>query len=273
VKLGIIADLHGGLAQDADQRLDAFLTSMARQKCDALIQMGDFAFPNEKHKSFAEKFNAAHKEVVHVIGNHEFDYGLTRQDCFRSWGIDASHYVRDIGGIRFIVLDGNEKRPSHRGGYPSHIGENQQRWLKEQLRSSEIPVVVLSHQPLAGHAAIDNAAELQSLLANFKSKILLCINGHSHLDALYRKEGVSYLHLNSASYYWVGGETRMAYYSEPLFTTLTINSRCGTIEIAASSGRWSDKSPEQIGYFDNPASPPREMVTPQIRARTLGTNL
>ena len=72
IRLSVIADLHGGLAVDAETRLDAFLTAMQAKKTDALVQLGDFAFPNEKHQSFADKFNAAHKNTIHVIGNHEF---------------------------------------------------------------------------------------------------------------------------------------------------------------------------------------------------------
>lgn len=270
IKLGMIADLHGGLAKDAASRLDKFVEAMASQDCDALIQMGDFAFPNAKHKNYAENFNAAHDEVIHVIGNHEFDFGLRREDCYRHWGIDASYYSRDIGEIRLIVLDGNETgSPTHRGGYPSYIGKSQQRWLEEQLQSSERPIIILSHQPLAGHSAIDNADELQTLLGKFASKILLCINGHSHLDALCRKAGIAFLHLNSASYYWVGGEVRMAYYTKPLFTTLSMDLGKGMLEIAPASSRWRDKSPEQIGYFDSQTAPPREMVTPQIRSRKI----
>ena len=48
IRLGVIADLHGGLAVDAESRLDTFLNSMADKNVDALIQMGDFAYPNQR---------------------------------------------------------------------------------------------------------------------------------------------------------------------------------------------------------------------------------
>lgn len=266
VKLGVIADLHGGLAADADIRLDAFLVAMKATECDALVQLGDFAYPNEKHQRFADKFNAAHEQTLHVIGNHEFDFGLTRDDCFKAWGLKAAYYRRDIGDIRILVLDGNETgSPTHRGGYPSYIGEIQKQWLSSELQDSKKPVLILSHQPLAGTSAIDNAAEIQQALAEFKSKILLCLNGHSHVDSLVQIDGVPYLHINSASYYWVGGETRMAYYRDPLFTTVTVDADSGTIEVAASRSTWKEKSPKQIGYFEKENAPPESIVTPQIR--------
>ena len=134
IKLGVIADLHGGLAVDAAPRLNSFLNAMSNEECDALVQLGDFAFPNAKHQAYADKFNAAHDTTIHVIGNHEFDFGLTRTDCFKAWKIDASYYQRDVSGLRILVLDGNEKgSPTDRGGYPSYIGPQQQRWLARIL--------------------------------------------------------------------------------------------------------------------------------------------
>lgn len=266
IKLGVIADLHGGFAADAAARLDSFLKSMSAQECDALVQLGDFAFPNEKHQAYADQFNAAHNETIHVIGNHEFDLGLDRTDCFKAWGIDASYYRRDIRGLRVLVLDGNDKgSPTSGGGYPSYIGPRQQEWLTQELESSDKPLLILSHQPLAGSSAIDNAPEIQRILANHASNIVACLNGHSHVDALVQIAGVPYLHINSASYYWVGGETRMAYYTDPLFTTITIDSATATLNVSAATSTWKTKSPKEIGYFEAEDRPPESIVTPRIR--------
>ncbi|MEC8554254.1 MAG: endonuclease/exonuclease/phosphatase family protein [Planctomycetota bacterium] len=266
IKLGLITDLHGGLAVDADERLDLFLKAMETQKCDALVQLGDFAYPNAKHQTYADKFNAAHDTTIHAIGNHEFDYGLKRKDCFQAWGIDAAYYSKDLAGLNVIVLDGNEKGSTgYKGGYPSYIGEQQLNWLEQELSRSTKPVLILSHQPLAGRIAVDNAAAVQELLSGYKSKIIACLNGHSHVDSLYLERDVPYLHINSASYYWVGGKTRMAYYTKPLFTTVTIDPEQATMEVAPKAGEWGDKSPKKIGYFDRKDAPPEAIVTPQIR--------
>ena len=266
IKLGVIADLHGGLAVDADSRLDAFIATMKKESCDALVQMGDFAYPNKAHQAFADKFNSAHDQTIHVIGNHEFDYGLKRSDCYRAWGIKSSYYRKDIGSVRILVLDGNDKgSPTHRGGYPSYVGKPQLKWLEQELNDSKKPILILSHQPLAGVSAVNNAKDIQKLLARFKSKILLCLNGHSHVDSLVQVDGVSYLHINSASYYWVGGKTRMAYYTDPLYTTLSIDPESATITATPVKSTWKGKSPADIGYFERKNAPPRSIVTPQIR--------
>ena len=266
IKLGLIADLHGGLAVDAMDRLDSFLLAMEQENCAALVQLGDFAFPNEAHQAFANKFNSAHPNTLHVIGNHEFDFGLAREDCYRAWNMPASYYRRDIGNIRLLVLDGNEAgSPSHGGGYPSYIGKRQQAWLRQQLRDSPKPVLIFSHQPLAGVSAIDNATEIQTLLAEHAKKILLCLNGHSHVDDYVQVKNVGFLHINSASYYWVGGKTRMAYYGAPLYTTVTIEPETSTVNVSRSQSTWKSDSPEAIGYFDRPDPPPKNIVTPRIR--------
>ena len=272
VRLGMIADLHGGLAVDAMARLDTFLSAMQKQPCHALVQMGDFAYPNAKHQPFADKFNAAHEQRIHVIGNHEFDHGLGRTDCYSAWGIQASFYRRDVQGLRLLVLDGNDTgSPTHRGGYPSFIGDRQKQWLDRELRSSDRPVLILSHQPRAGTSAINNAKEIQSLLAKHRSKVVACFNGHSHVDSLVQIDGVSYLHLNSASYFWVGGKTRMAYYSKSLFTTVTIDPESASLRVEASHAEWKEQSPKELGYFESKNRPPESIVTPQIRGRKITT--
>lgn len=271
IQLGVIADLHGGLAVDAEARLDAFLTLMAEIELDAIIQLGDFAFPNQKHQSYADKLNAAHPNVLHVIGNHEFDFGLTRKDCFKAWGIEAAYYRRDLEGLRILVLDGNEKgSPDHAGGYPTYIGQRQQKWLQHELKNAELPILILSHQPLAGWSAIDNAIEIQNLLAQHKDKIALCINGHSHVDSLVQVEGVNYLHNNSASYFWVGGKKRMAYYKDPLFSKITIDPKKSEIVIEGRVTTWREgDNPAAYNYFESVTAPPESIVVPAIRDRRM----
>ena len=270
IRLGIIADLHGGLATDAESRLDTFLNSMAEGEYDALIQLGDFAFPNEAHQVYPDRFNAAHENTIHVIGNHEFDYGLSRADCFRAWGIDSAYYRRDLGDLRLLILDGNEKgSPDNREGYPSYVGKNQQGWMESELSGSDKPVLILSHQPLAGQSAIDNAAEIQELLGRYHEKIVLCVNGHSHVDSLLQVNNVCYLHVNSASYYWVGGETRMAYYRDSLFTHMVIDPAEQSVVIEAATSTWQNNSPARIGYFERKNAPPETIVVPAIRGRSI----
>ncbi len=268
IKLGVIADLHGGFAIDAGRRLDTFLKVMKPEKCDALLQLGDFAFPDKQHQAFADKFNAACETTVHVIGNHEFDHDLNRADCIRAWGIPGGYYRRDVGTLRILVLDGNEAgSPDYKGGYHSYIGEKQRTWLKHELQIADRPVLILSHQPLAGEWPVDNAEQIQKLIGRHQDKVIACLNGHSHIDSLVHVDNVAYLHINSASYFWVGGEARTAYYKDPLFTMLTIDPATAEMTVQSRSTEWRDRSPEELSYFDRDSAPSKEKVTPQIRGR------
>ncbi|MFP6883467.1 MAG: hypothetical protein VCA40_03490, partial [Roseibacillus sp.] len=49
IKLGMIADLHQDVMHDGPARLKAFLDAMKEEKPDALIQLGDFAYPTKKN--------------------------------------------------------------------------------------------------------------------------------------------------------------------------------------------------------------------------------
>ena len=268
LNFGVIADLHGGFVRDAESRLDHFLEFTAAAKCDALIQLGDFAFPNQKHQKFADKFNSANDVAIHVIGNHEFDFGLTRKDCFKAWGLDSSYYVKDLAGLRIVVLDGNEQgSPSYTNGYYSFIGNAQFAWLEHQLKTTKKPILILSHQPLAGSWPVDNAQDVQNLLSDYKDKIMLCLNGHSHIDSLVTVKGVRYLHVNSASYFWVGGKHRTAFYQEPLFSLMAIDPEQGTISITGRTSNWKGKNPTEMGYFESKENPPpAAAVVPKIRS-------
>lgn len=272
INIGVVADLHIGFYPKAEKRLNAFLEYMKDVETDALIQLGDFAYPDPEHKKYADQFNAAHKNTLHVIGNHDLDKGLTTADCIKTWGMPNRYYAQNINGIRIIVLDGNEiGSPTHakHGGYPSYIGPEQIKWLKKQLNETTIPVIIASHQPLAGMSELDNAAEIRPILTQHKDKILLCINGHAHVDQHLEIEGVHYLHINSASYYWLGGKVRMAGYKDPLFATLTINPETSTIEITGKESEWLTQSPEEIGYFKNKPEPYKNLVKPRISDRKI----
>ncbi len=251
IKLGVIADPHIGFVKGAPERLSDFLEAMKREKPDALLQLGDFAFSNKQNKPHIDAFNAAHDVALHTIGNHDIrDKGLKREDCIKMWGIPAPYYTRDVHGMRLIVLDGNDPgSPTSKGGYPSYIGRKQQAWLRQQLETAKKPVLIASHQPLAGWAQVDNAKEIRKLLAEYRDRIMLCINGHSHCDQFLTINGLSYLHINSASYKWLGGKIRLVEYKDALFASLTFDPKKGEIKVKGVQSKWKNRSPADVGYF------------------------
>lgn len=288
IKIGLISDLHQDVMPDGAERLEAFLSFMKKQNVDALVQLGDFAVPSTQNKALIDRFNLAHLEVFHVLGNHDIDYGHTFDQCMKAYGMKSRYYSRNLKGIKILVLDGNEEgSPNPTQGYPAYIGPKQQAWIVSELEAAREPVLILCHQPLAGIYPLDNALEMQSLLAPYADKILLAINGHAHVDQHLVVEGVNYYHLNSASYYWVGAslshesypvEVHSQYpelaltcpYSASLFALLTIDLENRSLQIEGRKAAWIGPSPQELGIAYLTEKQKQENLIPEIRDRKIG---
>ena len=287
IKLGMIADLHQDVMHDGPARLKAFLDAMKKEKPDALLQLGDFAYPTKKNEVVAKAFENAHPKTLHVLGNHEIDGGHSFDQVAKLWGMKGRYYTENVNGLDLVVLDGNEKPKNHKGGYPKYIGKEQLEWLEKQLKNLKGPILVISHQPLAGPGSIDNAGEVQALLDAAADKVLLAVNGHTHIDHVARAGKISYLHVNSASYKWVGGSHRnksyppdvhskfrwIEYtcpYRDSLFTTLTLDPSNGRIEVKGRESQWVGKSPSQLAIPTKYGLTNGKEICPKIRSRQLG---
>ena len=286
IKLGMIADLHQDVMHDGPARLKSFLDSMKEENPDALLQLGDFAYPSKKNEAVTKAFENAHPKALHVLGNHEIDGGHSFDEVAKLWGMKGRYYTENVNGLDLIVLDCNEKPKNHKRGYPAHVGQEQLEWLEKQLKALKGPLLVISHQPLAGPGSIDNAGEVQALLNAAADKVLLAVNGHTHIDHVSRAGKLSYLHVNSASYKWVGKSYRnksypdkihskfrwIEYtcpYSDSLFTTLTINPANGRIDIKGRKSKWVGKSPSQLGIPAKPDRTDGKEICPEIRSRKI----
>lgn len=287
VRIGLIADLHHDVMHDGFSRLEEFVRIMADNRTDAIVQLGDFAYPNEKNNNLIRLFNQGNKLSLHVIGNHDMDAGHTKEQCIGNWGMPGRYYVQPIGGLHLLVLDGNDQgSPVHKGGYASFVGKEQTDWLRKQLENLDGPVIVASHQPLAGPLAVDNAGEIQDILGEAADKVILAVNGHSHIDNILRRKGVTYLHINSASYTWVGSKYKHTSYSEdvhaanpwishtcpyrdPLFALLTVDPHDLTIRIEGRQSQWVGQSPAALGADVYPELIHGEEIAPGIRDRRI----
>ena len=287
LRLGLIADLHRDAIHDSDLRLQTFLEEMNRVEAHAKIQLGDFAIPKSANASFIAAFNQGNIPAYHVLGNHDMDEGYSKEQAIQAFGMPAAYYAQVIQGVRILVLDGNDPgSPTTKGGYASYIGKVQQDWLNQQLEESKEPVIVISHQPIAGIYTIDNAVEIQNLLSVHASKIILAINGHAHVDQLIKVAGVSYLHINSASYYWVGekhrhlsldANTHAAYpslaftcpYAALLFGVLTMDRKAKKLSLTGRKSSWIGPSPLELGYAILSPTEQEMYLNPQISNREL----
>ena len=287
IKIGLISDLHQDVMPDGTERLEAFLAYMKKKKVDALVQLGDFAVPSAQNQALINRFNQAHLEVFHVLGNHDIDYGHSFEQCVQAYGMPARYYSKNLKGIKILVLDGNEEgSPKPTQGYPAYIGKEQQEWISSELEAANEPVLILSHQPLAGIYPLDNAQEMQDLLGKFADKIILAINGHAHVDQHLVVKGVNYFHLNSASYYWVGSglahlshpedvhtkHPELAFtcpYSESLFGLLTLDLENGILQLEGRKASWVGPSPQELGISYLTEKEKKENLIPEIRAKQI----
>ncbi|SHL68132.1 3',5'-cyclic AMP phosphodiesterase CpdA [Chitinophaga jiangningensis] len=287
LSLGLITDLHHDIMHDAQDRLNVFLDAMKAARPNALLQLGDFAYPSEKNKPLINKFNQAHPIPLHVIGNHDNDNGFSHQQCVEVWKMPATYYSKVINGYKLIVLNGNEKgSPTHKGGYPAYVGPDQTNWLKKELAASRQPVIVICHQPLVGYGSLDNAAEIQQILTSAKHKVVMTINGHTHVDRLDYVGDIPYLTINSASYFWVGGhfkhdsftpEIHKAHpyicytcpYDQSLFTLLKIDPVKKVITLSGNQAKWVGKSPEELGFNEQKPFEAGKDIVPFIRDRSI----
>ncbi|MDR1225266.1 MAG: metallophosphoesterase [Tannerella sp.] len=277
LKFGLIADIHFGLVYDADRRLDAFLQKVEIEKPDFVISLGDFVHNSRlpESKNFAGRFKSAACPAFHVLGNHDVDSATKKEAC-AFMEMSAPYYSCDAGGYHCVMLDGNYFYSDNRFGsyekgnhsqYGDYINDEQCEWLVADLKATNLPVFIFSHQSLLHDEwGIPNKAYVQRLLeqenerAGF-NKVLACFNGHHHQDFYRNINGIHYFSINSVSYFWHDRKMpgrypaelqekykwmdNMAIYKDPLFCFVTIKPS-GSLQLKGTESEWIAAVPDEI---------------------------
>ena len=269
-KMGLLADLHHGLAKSAMKRLDQFMKQVDEKKPDLLLQLGDFNYGKTSSKECMNLWNQFSGPRYHVLGNHDMDHH-GKKHMIEFWGMPHPYYSFDKGGVHFVVLDRNhlfregkfipyEKANFYVDGkYRGFADEKQLDWLKQDLSRTELPCVIFCHQGLGmdkqKHPPETANQPLEKIFReanrNRKTpKVVTCFCGHHHIDRYRFLDRIHYLWVNSASYYWVGSKYgSMADYQEPLFAFVDFFED-GTIAIEGRTSSWASPSPRKRGYPD-----------------------
>ena len=284
LKAGICADVHRDIIPDNELRLQAFIDNMnERGDVDFIIQLGDFVNPYDYNIPFMNIWKKFQGPGYHVMGNHDTDYNFTQDQAVTFLGMKSPYYSFDTNGYHFIVLNGNESDPANpiildgprtlytNTGYDHHIGEEQRRWLADDIDKTNLPVIVFCHQSLDEKLlGVDQATAAHVRLifekANEKTgfkKIRLVFSGHHHTDFHNIINDIHYLSINSMSFIWMGWEFKSEYYSkeieekyplvkyiipykDPLWAVMTIYEN-GEIAIEGKQSGYSGTTPEETG--------------------------
>lgn len=282
VRIGMISDVHQDVMHDGPRRLGAFLEAMREEQPDFIVQLGDFCKPIPANQPFIDLWNGVDLPRHHVIGNHDMDGGFRREQTVEWYGMSDRFYAFEQGGVRFVVLDGNDPGGT-RGGYNRFIAEDQKAWLDAQLDETVLPVVVLIHQPLDHPMGVVNQEEIRALLERYRGPehagVAAVFAGHCHQDYVRRIHGIAHVQINSASYVWLPGNARrqvydeaahrargnldrVAPYRDPLWAVVTLDHDTGTLDIRGRTSEWVGPDPWERGAPESDY--PRETHRPAI---------
>lgn len=248
--------------------------------------------PCKDKKEILRLFEEYPAPKYHVLGNHDMDF-CSKGEMVRYLGCKDTYYSFDCKSFHFVVLDCNFFKVGERyysydhGNYfdYSHrefpfLDEEQLCWLSRDLNQTEKPTVVFSHQSLNHELyGIKNEKKFGEILAEQKSrgkKILMCINGHNHIDNLVKVEDVFYFNLNSISNAWLGEEyatSRYGYeidsqypnipytapYKDPIYAIITMD--VSGLEVQGKESSFVGKAPYELGF---PLSRTENKITPKV---------
>ena len=273
VRFSVFSDLHHYdiWCGDTEERLDAILQRAKEKQSDFIIHLGDLCHWPTRETAFLKKYNSFEIPTYHVLDNHDMDH-TNLEDVVAAYGMPAEYYFFDKNGFRFIVLNANYLRIDgedipysagnygHLPQYRNHVSQEQIKWLEETIMSSPYPVVVFSHGSLSleDYQTGDGLKNREDIMNIFRKahkngkRVLMCLNGHMHVDYMRIYEHVCYLDINSATMYWVPAEHHMfpkefheahrgaksiAIYNDPIHAIITL-SEDGTIEVEGMESDW-----------------------------------
>lgn len=271
LRIGLIADLHHGLDPRAQERIEDFVEAATDRKADMIVQLGDFNYSEPSNAPCLDVFHSFDGERHHVLGNHDMDK-CGKEHALATWQMRARYYSFDRDGWHFVVLDRNHVKqgtkflPYDKGnyfgakGHRGHADQEQLEWLAEDLARTKLPTIVFVHQGVGvaerpypkddGREALEavlRAANENAKKAGAGEKVVACFCGHEHLDRHNVRDGIHYVWVNSASYYWVGGKYgRMAPYAEALYAFVDLHDDC--LVIHGRKSEFVAPTPKERGF-------------------------
>jgi len=207
LRFGFVTDLHYGdldASGDINYRLglDKLATAVAAfdaEDLDFVLQCGDHAevaLASSPAQGLADLEAAvaaledATAPVYHVLGNHDFGGGVTKEQAVAAMGMPSAYYTFEVNGITCVVLDSSGT---------SH-GATQLEWLETTLAGATA-ALVFTHRWIHsdGHAAaVTDSAETRSVI-EAAGNVIAVIEGHNHSNDSATINGIPYYAMQAAT--------------------------------------------------------------------------
>lgn len=287
VRFGLIADIHPDMLPDGLNRVQAFVAAMKEARVDFILQLGDFCWPAPSNRPYLQAWKEYQGPSYHVLGNHDMDDGYSREQTVAFCGMPGMRYTFDAGPIRGIVLDGNEPG-GKASGYRRFVGAEQLAWLERELQKADRPCLLFIHQPFDADLPdfIENGAAVREVVERAQQQrpgsVVAVFCGHLHLDYERVVNGVRYIQINSAAYWWLNNAaarretyppevhrkfrylTHVAAYRDPLWSVVTLDFERGELVLEGRRSEWVGPDPWTRGETTDR---PREQLHPWISDR------
>lgn len=221
--MALISDLHFGpearfggklrkLTHHAARLTEEFVARVnAEIRPDMVVNLGDDIEDESREADLARYaecqaiLRKANAKLVNVAGNHDTIH-MNREDLVRMWGREGQlHYSFDEGDFHFSVLHTIERKD-----VDVRIPGAQLDWLREDLRQTRLPTIVLMHHSASEQdtrgsrwfegrahlALVVERAGLRRILEE-SGKVKAVFNGHLHRNHCDVIRGIPYVTLQS----------------------------------------------------------------------------
>lgn len=223
LRLGHVSDVHftsGGVWQP--EAWDAGVEILNEMRFDAVLLSGDFTDwgLRSEWERIVPRLAEIRATKITCLGNHD-----ARREGWRVYeelvGRERYYHER-VKGIDFVVLDSSE--PDLDDG---EIGREQRGWMRDRLRESEFPVVVLHHHlvpiPNTGREMniCRDAGGVLKVIDEWQ--VPLVLGGHRHMPWAWRINSTLIAHAGTFS-----SNKRQMPHS---FNTVEISEDCIRVEL------------------------------------------
>lgn len=219
-RIAVVADVHYGPDQGTKlgsrglELLKAVLEEMEARRPDLLVDLGDRInevdeTADARHlRQVAATFAAHDVPRVHLLGNHDVDH-LDRERNEEALGGTLAHQARVLGDWRLLFWNPDCRYVPRQGNL--RLREEDLAWLDAALHDDERPTVLFSHapahrSPMDGNLYFERHPESRAWHVNVEEatrllerhrQVLLCVNGHTHWNALGFRDGIAFTTLPS----------------------------------------------------------------------------